>query len=317
MRVRSLEVVACPSCFAPLEAVYSTEDPINLTALRCTREGLHFLIRDGVPTLVRPDRVSRVESFAASYSRAWQKDGWGSRDEAYLLNLPYHDTNRRRQSEWLVKARSMEVLFRILNAFGAERIVDLGCGVGWLAYRLALGGRETYAVDIVRDDRLGLAAAEVYLRTGQYFERICAEIDRLPFLSGSIDAVICNASLHYATQVQEVVSEAARVLRPGGVFVVMNSPVYLDEESAKRAERDFRDHLGRLGANVDVVSSYNHFTRQQLETALSNSFGRVLEAPFDPGKMFRWTRRVKGIVLGMELASFPILYATNELPGSA
>ncbi|MBU4564726.1 MAG: class I SAM-dependent methyltransferase [Desulfarculus sp.] len=42
----------------------------------------------------------------------------------------------------------------------------------------------------------------------------------LPFEDESFDAVICTVSVEYLTQPREVFLEAARVLRPGGVFAV-------------------------------------------------------------------------------------------------
>jgi ubiquinone/menaquinone biosynthesis C-methylase UbiE/uncharacterized protein YbaR (Trm112 family) len=294
-----------------LEAVHSGADAVEIGALRCPEEDLQFPVIDGVPMLVRADRIGRVESFAGSFSGAWEKDGWGCPDEFYLLNLPYRDSSRRRVSEWRVKARSMEALLRILDLVPSSRVVDLGCGNGWLAHRLALSGREIYAVDILRDDRLGLAAAKVFLRAGPHFERIWGELDRPPFRNESMDAIVCNASLHYSIDVDRVMSECVRVLRPGGIFIVLNSPVHNDVKSAARAQRDFRARLERLGANAEVVTEYHHFTKPLLEAAISKSFGNVVMAPFDPGTLFRWTRRLKGIAIGIEFASFPIFYATK------
>ena len=43
---------------------------------------------------------------------------------------------------------------------------------------------------------------------------------RLPFADGQFDAVVCTVSVEYLVQPGTVFSEAARVLRPGGLFVV-------------------------------------------------------------------------------------------------
>ena len=52
---------------------------------------------------------------------------------------------------------------------------------------------------------------------------------RCPCARGSFDAVVAAASLHYAVDVRAVLTEAARVLRPGGVLIVADSPVYDDD----------------------------------------------------------------------------------------
>ena len=311
MKPQALQVLSCPNCLGPVEAVYSGPGTAEITALRCLREDLQFQVLDGIPMLVRADRIASVEAFVGSFSAAWEKDGWGCPDDSYLLDLPYRDSTHRRASEWRVKARSMEALLRILEIVQSSRVVDLGSGNGWLAHRLALLGREVYAVDILRDNRLGLAAAKVFLRAGPHFERIWGELERPPFRDESMDVVICNASLHYATNLEQVIWEVARVLRPSGVFIVLNSPVHNDRRSATQAQTEFRTRLERLGATPDVVTRYHHFARSELEAAISTSFNNVVAAPFNPGTLFRWTRMLKGIATGIEFASFPVLCATK------
>ncbi|KAK1307942.1 putative methyltransferase [Acorus calamus] len=46
-----------------------------------------------------------------------------------------------------------------------------------------------------------------------------ADVSRLPFRSGSIDAVHAGAALHCWPSPSAAVAEISRVLRPGGVFV--------------------------------------------------------------------------------------------------
>ncbi|MGD2064597.1 MAG: class I SAM-dependent methyltransferase [Nitrospirota bacterium] len=45
----------------------------------------------------------------------------------------------------------------------------------------------------------------------------------LPFADGSFDAVVCTVSVEYLTHPIEVFAQVARVLRPGGIFVVVFS----------------------------------------------------------------------------------------------
>jgi SAM-dependent methyltransferase len=312
MRQSSLAVLACPICAGPLEIPALESDPILDSVLKCKSEGVTFPVRSGVPMLVRPSSIVRVEAFERSYAPAWVLEGWGASDEAHLLALPGREISGRRSQEWRVKARSMEALFALLAGPTPRRIVDLGCGTGWLAHHLARRGSDVFAVDIVRSAAVGLNAADAFLRNGPPFERIWGELEHPPFQTSSIDVVICNASLHYTSDLEATLREVARVLRPDGLFFAMNSPVHGDSISASRAERDFRSKLEGNGATADVASSYHHFVRRNLEDSIRRVLGSVHEAHFNPGRGFLVARRMKGIALGMELASFPILYATNE-----
>lgn len=315
MRRTSLLALACPHCLGPLEMSESHDQDIREDVLRCPSERLTFPIMAGVPQLVPLNRVSEVEGFEESYSKAWQRDGWGSSDPAYLLSLPDRDTTRRNAGKWRFKARSAKALFDVLESMRLHRILDLGAGIGWLSHLLALRGYEVYAMDVVRDAVLGLTAAEVYVRVGPYFERVWGELERPPFRNESMDAIVCNASLHYASSLSEVLREIHRILRPGGALFVLNSPVYVSGRDAARTEADFREHLRGLGANEEVVSTYHHFTREILSTVLAETVGPMREVLFGRGARFRLTRALKGLILRTELASFPLLVALKPTIG--
>jgi len=115
--------------------------------------------------------------------------------------------------------------------------------------------------------------------------------------------------LHYARNLDATLSEISRILVPGGLFIIMNSPVHRDVTSAARAEGDFRSHLERLGANAEVTSNYHHLVRETLESEIRSAVGPVGEVRFGTGRLFQSTRFVKSTVLRMELAGFPLIYA--------
>jgi len=311
MRRPALSILACPQCCGPLKLAEAGADDVVEGTLVCEREAILFPVIAGVPRLVRPDAAPGLEAFAFSYSSAWRKAGWGSLGPDTLLALPYQDRSGRQRSGWRMKARSMDALMLFLEARASSRILDLGCGVGWLSYHLARKGCQVYAVDAILDEVLGLGAADAYLRAGVYFERIWGEIERPPFQDASFDAVVCNASLHYVDSVRNALAEISRILAPNGAFVLMNSPVHHDLRSARGAERGARARLARLGATPEVAAAYHHFTFDELRDAFELAFGHLNEHPWDPGFTFRLIRRLKGLALRMELAEFPILWASK------
>jgi len=311
MERRVLEVLGCPDCGLPFTEVSHAPGTIEIEILTCDH-GHEFAVSDGVPMLVRQSDRSRLLAFADSYGRAWAKDGWGSPDTAYLEGLPYRDNTGRRSGEWRVKARSMEALLGVLNPQKWRRVIDLGCGNGWLSHHLAIRGHDVYAVDAVLDNTVGLGAAGTYARMGPPFQRIWGDLEHLPFQSSSVDAVVCNASLHYARDMPASLVDITRVLRPGGLLAILNSPVYVRPASAARALSKFRAHLRNLGLADEAVLCYHHLSRSELESQVGTLIGAVNEIPFDAGWWFRWSRRLKGVALRMELASFPILTASKR-----
>ncbi len=309
MRRSALDVLACPSCLGRLEVEDSAVGDVDRGRLRCASEGLEYPVLAGIPRLVRPVDAARIEAFAESYGQAWAAHGWGSRDPSYLAALPYRDVTRRHSRDWRVKARSLDALLAALQAQPPLRVLDLGCGVGWLSRSLAAQGHDVLAMDVLLDDALGLGAAGFYAAAGPCFERVWADLQRPPVKTASVDLVVYNASLHYARDLESSLEEAARVLRPAGRLILLNSPVHRDAASARRAETDARARLQRDGAIADVADAYHHFVRGELIATLTRHVGPVWEIAFDPGRWFRFSRRAKGLALRMELASFPILVA--------
>lgn len=100
---------------------------------------------------------------------------------------------------------------------GAGRILDVGCADGVLLSALARNGAaELAGVDLSEGEvtlargRTELAGAD--LRVGRAQE--------LPFADDSFDAVVSHLALMLMTDVEQVVAELARVLRPGGRLAV-------------------------------------------------------------------------------------------------
>ena len=102
------------------------------------------------------------------------------------------------------------------------RMLDAGCGEGRnLVYFLRRGyrcfgiDRDPAAIERVR----ALAATIAPELPGQNF--CSGEIDRLPWGDGSMDAVVCSAVLHFASDVAQfdrMIDEMWRVLAPAGMF---------------------------------------------------------------------------------------------------
>jgi len=92
-----------------------------------------------------------------------------------------------------------------------ERILDIGCGDGQLTLRLAAYGAQVTGVDGSAEM---LAAARA---RGVKADQASAE--KLPYPDHSFDALFSNAALHWVRDHDAMLSEAHRILRPGGRFV--------------------------------------------------------------------------------------------------
>ena len=103
-----------------------------------------------------------------------------------------------------------------------EVVLDLGSGGGidvlLSARRVSPGGR-AYGVDMT-DEMLELARENQRKAGVENVEFLKGEIEDLPLPDEHVDVVISNCVINLSTDKPKVISEAFRVLKPGGRFTV-------------------------------------------------------------------------------------------------
>ena len=72
------------------------------------------------------------------------------------------------------------------------------------------------------------------------------------------DVVVANGALHYAGKVSRAIDEVRRVLRLGGMFLVLDSPVY-DSHASGRAMVRRREHEHRKCLGIIPVAATTGF----------------------------------------------------------
>jgi SAM-dependent methyltransferase len=105
----------------------------------------------------------------------------------------------------------------LLRAAGARDLLELGCGTGNDAARLAGEGFSVVATDLSTE-----AVAAARQKYGDLVEvRVVDMATGLPFAEASFDAVMANVALHMFTDAvtRAVFSDIRRVLRESGLFL--------------------------------------------------------------------------------------------------
>jgi ArsR family transcriptional regulator len=194
--------------------------------LRDRREGTYVFYRFAAPA-------------PGAWRDAWELarrelagDAFAQRDAASLVRVVEARASRSRSffdavgPEWdalrkvfnddALRARAIAHL-----APAGWTVADVGTGTGILAGELARLGMRVIAVDHsprmleaarANLDREGLAGVE--LRGG--------EANALPLADGEVDAALAHMVLHYLPSPADALREMARVVRPGGVVVVVD-----------------------------------------------------------------------------------------------
>lgn len=98
-----------------------------------------------------------------------------------------------------------------------KAVLDLGCAGGFMAEALARRGAHVTGIDPAAD---AIAAARTHARTEGL--RIGYDVgvgEALPYEDASFDAIVCVDVLEHVTDLNRVLTEVARTLRPGGMFL--------------------------------------------------------------------------------------------------
>lgn len=98
-------------------------------------------------------------------------------------------------------------------------VADLGCGTGNASELLAPLVERVIAVD---QSAPMLAAARKRLASAENVEFIRAELASLPLADSSVDACVCLLVLHHVESPQAAMAEMRRVLRPGGMALIVD-----------------------------------------------------------------------------------------------
>ena len=140
-----------------------------------------------------------------------------------------------------------ELLQRLeLLRFSPGVVLDLGSGTGRITRELKR--RYPRARVIALDIAPGmLREARRHQRPWRRFDRVCGDALRLPLRDGSIDLIFSNLMLQWCEPLAAALSEARRVLAPGGFLSFSTfGPATLYELRTAWAEADGSNHVNHF-----------------------------------------------------------------------
>lgn len=140
----------------------------------------------------------------------WQRTLRRHFDRAASTYAGHAGVQRQSADAWLARWQTADA--------PTGRVLDLGCGSGYLACALASWPdvEHLLAVDLSE----GMLRGPDW-RPSPVLTRLCADASALPLATASIDVAISHFALHWCPSPTQVFAELRRVLRPDGVAQVV------------------------------------------------------------------------------------------------
>lgn len=145
-----------------------------------------------------------------------QFDRWAKAYDSFLFRIYFEPIYRRLIG--IIQKEAGDTLSR------GGKFLDVACGTGEIMYRLAkrYPKSEFYGVDL-SPEMIKKAKEKMRERKSLLFQ--VGNVDAIPFKDAIFDVVLCSEAFHHFEHSQKALEEMHRVLKKGGMFLLMD-PAY-------------------------------------------------------------------------------------------
>ena len=213
-RLRSeLPHLRCPSCS-------SSDLSLQSDGIRCGGCNAHFAVNADTQlgVMMPSDGNSETKADIQAFWSDLYQQLYRAADAA-LTPEKLEETIDQLEDLFLIRQQSC-VIEMPYKEIAGKRVLEIGSGAGGHSCIFKRYGAHVTAVDIT-PQRAASTAAKFSMLKGGSGIAFHADAENLPFRDGSFDIVYSNGVLHHSPDTERCISEATRVLKPGGMAVIM------------------------------------------------------------------------------------------------
>ena len=194
--------------------------------------------------------------------------------DASLLQFPDVQTPATLAKEWRWRKRA---LARLVNYLKKQydnqpmRLLDLGCGNGWMSNQLALQPqREVWAVDLNETELE--QGNRVFQRKNLHF--VYADVLQGALQEQSFNVIVLAASVQYFPDLRELLTVLRRLLAANGTIHLLDSHFYANEAERQAARQRSLMYYQQLGVPEMEKFYHHHLWKEAQELGAVNLNGR-------------------------------------------
>ena len=194
-------------------------------------------------------------------------------DRQDLVKDCYYDDSVLEAAQRFVISEEWQAVFDIAKDWMKGNVLDLGAGNGISSYAFAITGCRVTALEPNPSDIVGAGAiAKLAKESNLDIEVIQSYGESLPFADNSFDIVYGRQVLHHAENLSKLCQEAARVLRPKGLFVATREHVISQPQDLELFLQSHPLHQLYGGENAFLLKQY-YDAISQAGLTLQSSYG--------------------------------------------
>ncbi len=175
-----------------------------------------------------------------SYLSLRTKEGRIHSDQI-VQQLPFVERSHIHYKEWRTRQHAFKILKKYLKSKNKTlRILDLGCGNGWMSRRLMDLGNEVIGLDINTDELK--QATRLFQNANLQF--LNQDIFERPQI-GKFNCILLASSIQYFSNFKELIELLKTYLTPDGEIIIMESHFYTQmdiDEAKSRSLKYFKEN---------------------------------------------------------------------------
>lgn len=173
--------------------------------------------------------------FKRLYFSLRQKEGRIYSDEE-VTKLPEISETQPHHDEWQARKHSYRQLLKyLINKDRPMKILEVGCGNGWLSAKLSTIPSVTVTgIDINIEE---LEQAKRVFRNIQNLEFLFCNLQDEILKNREFDIIVFAASIQYFSSLQDTLKDVLDHLKPEGEIHIIDSPFYKQNEVAAARQR--------------------------------------------------------------------------------
>lgn len=195
------------------------------------------------------------DNFSDIYIKVRQKEKRILSDNEVAL-LPITTNENPYKKEWKLRQKTTNNFIKYLNDKQQNlRILDIGCGNGWFANKMAQKDKHTvFGIDINETELK--QAARIFKKNNLFFCYADIFDKNIPF-KNTFDIITLNASIQYFEDLDKLLPKLKSFLKVNGKIHILDSPFYTQNEIIQAKERTI-NYFSTLGFPQMANNYYHH-----------------------------------------------------------